>query len=414
LKINNIKSCKQIAIVWYWIEWKANYKFLQDINFLWNIEIFKNDRNLRNLKKFDLIIKSPWISKHKNIEILKLQKLWRISSSTDIFLNNAKWKFIAITWTKWKSTCSSILYSILKSKYWDNIKLIWNIWHPAISEILSSNTNDIFVFELSSYQIEDLKWKYFDLGLLINIFPDHLDYHLWFDNYKKAKKNIFNISKKVIYKNKGNFLNKENNKDRAIEVNQIDKTKIKAKGDHNISNMQFAIIAAKSFWIDLNQCLKVIYDFKPLKYRLEEIDIWNKIWVNDSISTTPESTLAWIKVYEDVLEWIILWWKDRWYDFNNLIDYLSSLDTLKAIVLLPENNKKILNIINKVFKRKIDIFESSNMKDIIEFLDTKCWIKSAILLSTASPSYNLYENYIKQWEDFIKNIKIHFNLLKNV
>ena len=413
MKLKNILNLKNIAIAWYWIEWKANHKFLNDIKFKWSIDILNSDKDFSNLQKYDLILKSPWISKYKYKEIFELSKIWKVSSSTEIFLNNAKWKFIAITWTKWKSTTSSITYSILKFKFWKNAKLIWNIWTPAISQLIWSKSDDIFVIELSSYQIEDLKWVSIDLGILVNIFPDHLDYHDWFDNYRKAKGNMFKISKKTIYKDENNFFSKVKWKKSIIKQIRINNAKIRLKWDHNKSNIQFAIIAAKQFWVNVNTCLETIVNFKWLPCRLQELKMWNKIWVNDSISTTPESTIVWVKVYQEVIEWIILWGKDRWYDFESLIIYLSKIPKLKAIALLPENNKKILTLIIKIFQRKPKILESSNMKKIIEFLDSYTWKNSAILLSTASPSYNLYENFLKQWEDFEQNIKSHFVFLKN-
>ena len=407
MKISEILVCKSIALLWFWVEWKANLQFLHSIKYSWTIDILKNDKQFVSLDRYDLLIKSPWISKYKNKEILLACQNWKLTSSTEIFLNNAKWKFIWITWTKWKSTVSTLIFKIFLEKYWDKVELVWNIWNPIISHIFW-DTDKYYIIEFSSYQIEDLKWILLDKWVLINVFPDHQDYHNWFENYKLAKENIFNISKEVIFlKNWKYFLSKKwiNKEIDIAKISNIDFSKVLLKWEHNKSNIIFCLILAHYYWIGLDLSLNVIYWFRGLDYRLQETKYKERIWINDSISTTPESTLAWVKVYEKNLEWIILGWNDRWYDFSNLIEYLSGIVNLKAIALLPENDKKNFELIKKYFKKDIKIIKSSSMPEIVEFLFKNTSACSAILLSTASPSYNLYKNYMAQWDDFIKCVK---------
>lgn len=400
MKIKSILSCNNIAILWFWVEWKANFDFLKKINFEWEITILENDSQFINLDKYDLLIKSPWISKYVNKELEILISKWKVISWTEIFLNNAKWTFIWVTWTKWKSTTATLIYKLLKEKFWANTELIWNIWNPAISYVFWAEEK-VYILELSSYQLEDLKWKLLDIWVLVNIFPDHLDYHWWFENYKKAKENIINISKEIIY-----FKDLEFDNVRKNILSDFNFSKVKLKWEHNLNNITLALIVALKFDIDIITCEKVIELFNGLPYRLEEFEFKNRLWINDSISTTPESTLAWVKVYENNLWWIVLWWKDRGYDFTNLIKYLSKIKTLNAIVLLPENDDKIHNLINDIFTIKPKILKSKNMSEIVNFLYDNTSNNSIILFSTASPSYNLYKNYMYQWDDFINNVKM--------
>lgn len=415
MDIKRILGWSNIAILGFWKEWRAVFDYLRQINYQWSVKILdQKEENwaFDSLWDYDLLIKSPWISRYLNEWIKKEYLKWKLTSWTEIFLSNCKWKIIWITWTKWKSTVSSLLYSMLNNQFWNKVKLIWNIWEAAISYLQNDNKDNIYIIELSSYQIEDLmindtkksdmnskKWEYLlDYGILVNIFPDHLDYHMWFENYKKAKMNIYNISKEVISFNDTQAFN--------IYLNEFDFSIFKLKWGHNRNNILLAIDIAKRLWVSSSNTQKVINEFVPLNHRLQEFNFANRVWVNDSISTTPESTLAGVKVYKDTIQWIILWWLDRWYDFNELIIYLSQLKNLWAIVLLPDNNEKILKLIKDKFVVLPKIFQSKDMLAIVHFLynnSTRNWV---IALSTASPSYNLYKNFEEQWNDFIEKIKL--------
>ena len=412
MKIQKILKLAKIWILWFWKEWKSIFLFLEQIWFKWKIFIFDQSfsekiddkkttiiswkKAFDNLFDCDFYIKSPWISRHIFPKIQKQFEEWKIISSTEIFLNNQKWKVVWITWTKWKSTTSSLIFAILKEEFWENVEFVWNIWNPWVEVLQKTNKDKIYVLELSSYQVEDLSWKnIINYWILLNIFPDHLDYHLWFENYKKAKLNLQNIST--------NFLN-SNTFDFSEEKKIIWK-KIKLKWDHNYKNALIATKIAKSFWISDFLIKKIICNFKWLPYRLEELREKNRLWIDDSLSTNPDSTLAWVKTYEKKINWIILWWLDRGYDFSELISYLSEIKNLKAIALLPENDLQILALIEKKFEIMPKIFISKDMNKIVQFLfenSEKNWV---IMLSTASPSYSLYKNYIEKSDLFKKSIE---------
>jgi len=410
MKISSLKN-KNIAILWFWKEGKSTLDFLMK---LWinhdkitildkithtsiislnsnerEIKIISWEKYLDNLDKFDVIFKSPWISPY-NSKILPYKN--KLSSGTELFFNNYNARVIWITWTKGKSTISTLTYEILKA-YWYNVKIVWNIWKPVLDEIdiLWWQEYDYIVYELSSYMLEDFSPNLF-IWVLNNVFPDHLDWHDNFNNYKKAKENILK-----------NALNKIDGK--IIE----NKTKFQTQliWEHNQKNISVVKEIFITIWIkDFNRFENTLKSFKWLSHRLE--NIWTFAWItfiDDAISTTPESTIEAIKSFNTEIWTIFLWWTDRWYIFEELVTYLIKYN-IKNIVLFPDSWDKIKLLLNNDF----NILETSSMEKAVEFAYKNTWTWKICLLSTASPSYSLWKNFEEKWNIFKEEIIKQNNL----
>ncbi|MCD5380882.1 hypothetical protein LR004_03045 [Candidatus Gracilibacteria bacterium] len=405
MKIEELKN-KKIAILGFGKEGKSTLDFLLrigskditvlDKNFINldedlypNVLEISGEFYLDNLESFDVIIKSPGISPYHP----KIQPYTnKLSSQAEIFFSNYLGKVIGVTATKGKTTTVSILYKILKNAGL-KVKLVGNIGNPVLEEInlVAQEKYDYVIYELSSYMLEGFVPK-LHIGVLGNIFPDHVDWHNnSLEIYTQAKLNILKnaehtLDGREILKNKNNIL-------------QNIKTPL--LGEHNIRNISLVNEICKIIGIPENILRDTVKTFQSIPHRLEKISEKNGIiFIDDAISTTPHSTIEAIKTFGKDIGTIFLGGLDRGgYSFEELVSYLKKYN-ISNIVLFPETGSQIKKLLNS----DLNILETSAMQEAIKFAFQNCKKGEVCLLSTASPSYNLYRDYIEQGEDFKQQI----------
>lgn len=373
-----------------------------------NIHFGKN--YLKSLKKYEVIIVSPGISP-KIFESF-LNKSHQLTTATQIFFNQCKGKIIGITGTKGKSTTSSLLYSMLKK---GGIKafLVGNIGKPALKALESDKKDNVYVFELSSYQLNYLKTSP-HISVFLNVFPEHLNWHKGLKDYSKAKSNILLYQIKedyLFYNNKDKTVNRLAKKGKAkkfpIVINKfIDNLYKKSNllGSFQKLNIAAAIDVAKLFNIPKKDIIKTIKSFKPLEHRLEFVGKYKGIsFYNDSISTVPQSTIAAINSLEKV-ETIILGGFDRGgIKYNELANIIIKKE-IKNLVFFPTTGKKIWRAIRKKTNKKFNVLFTTKMDSAIKFVYENAERKSNCLLSPASPSFNQFKNFEERGKSFKKYI----------
>jgi len=444
MKINELIN-KKIAILWFWLEGKSSLKFLQKIgssditildkdfkdDLVW-YKYISWDNYLDNLWDFDLIFKSPWISLY-NDKIIKYKD--KLISNADIFFDNYTWKVIWITATKWKSTSATLLYLSLKWA-WYNVKLVGNIWNPILEEvdILNNDLYDFIIYELSSFMLENLKPKLF-IWILWNIYPCHLDWHNnSMDVYIQAKLNILSNSSNVLINE--NFVNlfswesknfwklayySFDNEYFYINRKSIFENKdIIIAWEHNSYNISSVLWALDIIWDEklFKSLKKILSEFKWLSHRQEQIGIYNNIiFIDDSISTTPASTIEAIKTFWDKISSIILWGSDIYAfpdeSFQELAFYLEKYN-IKNIILFIDTWSKVFWDLSKnmsIWEEKIlnisssynpFVFKTDSMEEAVKFSYKNTKSNKICILSSGSPSFGLFKSYIDRASEFVK------------
>jgi UDP-N-acetylmuramoylalanine--D-glutamate ligase len=377
---------------------------------------------LKTIKNYDVVIKSPGVSPKVIAPYLQRKSSsakgyggQRITSQTEIFFENCPGKIIGITGTKGKSTTTFLIYEILKEGGL-RAHLVGNIGKPVLNLLLSATPKDVYVYELSSHQLHNIK-KSPHIAVLLNIYPEHLDYYKNFNGYKNAKANIARHQKK------NDFL-LFNAKDK--EVSQIAKKskakKIPIKGEYYSLDREAARAVGKIFKIPSQKIEKAIRDFKGLPHRLEYVGAFKGIkFYNDALSTIPETTIAALNLLGNKVETIFLGGFDRGLSFKNLAKKILR-SKIKTIILFPTTGEKIWNTFRVAEfpphrtrsgaglgqgKKLPKHFFVDNMRDAVKLAYKHTGNGKICLLSCASPSFSIFKDYKEKGNLFKRYVNLY-------
>src|SRR3989344_8400530 len=291
----------KIAILGYGVEGKSAEKFLKSS--LGNStakseieirDVKKQGRDyLKNLEDFDMVARSPGIP-FLAPEIQKAKKKGvEITSTTKLFFQNAKGVLVGITGTKGKGTTATLLYKILKASHLGvghpsgSIHLIGNMGIPMLDELPKLKKNSISILELSSFQLQDMDVSP-HIAAVLDISPDHLNYHKSFKEYIDAKSQIVSNppptpslfqgwdgkkikNKQVFYFSDNKFSKQiaQKSKGKKIAVLADKSLILKISGAHNLKNASMAATIARALGAEKSIINKTIRNFKGLPHRLE-------------------------------------------------------------------------------------------------------------------------------------------------
>lgn len=380
------EQVKSYLILGFGREGKSTQAFLS--KYFSNKKIGTSDKldgidYLKSINNYDVIIKSPGIPFYP--EIIKAKKSGKlITSATQIFFDNFKGKIIGVTGTKGKSTAASLIYDVLK-KGGKDVYLGGNIGKPALDLLDQTNENSIVVLELSSFQLEDLT-KSPHIAVITNLYPEHLDHHGDFENYKNAK---FNITK---YQTKNDYFIYNNNTTELKEFSKKTLAKTFPFSDSPI------FIIGHLFKVSNEKISQAIKNFKSLPHRLEFIGEFKSIkFYNDSLATIPQATIRALDILGRDVETLIAGGFDRGIDYSILGPAIDN-SKIENLILFPTTGEKI----SKVVSRDVKNFNVDNMKDAVKIAFEKTSPGKIVLLSPASSSFNLFKDYEDRGNQFKK------------
>lgn len=368
------------------------------------LEIGEN--NLNDLDLCDILIKSPGVSLYRPEIVRARTKGIIVTSGTNLFLANhdKTQKIIAVTGTKGKSTTSSMLYHVLK-ELGCSVALGGNIGVPLL-ELLPKITDDktkntqkatIVVAELSSYQCADLTGK-IDMAVLVNLYPEHLPWHMTHERYYLDKLNMVRQAESCFLNAKDEKTNElivamPNIKNKAIWFNEepLDVENFPLKGEHNLQNAAAVLKVIEALGLDRGKALKALQSFEPLPHRLQIIAKKNGItFVDDSISTTPETAIAAMEAFKGAPITLIMGGQERSQDYQALADYVNAHNV--CVVTLPDTGRRM--------DKLVQTHAAKDMQQAVTFAKKQTPKGGIVLLSPAAPSYNMYQNFEQRGIDF--------------
>ena len=382
------------------------------------------DNYLDNLEQYDIIIKTPGI----NIKVIDTSKIIdKLYSQLELLLLFNNQNVIGITGTKGKSTTTTLIYNVLKEQI-DNVVLAGNIGIPILDLLDKTDDNTLFVVEMSSHQLEYIT-KSPHIGVILNLYEDHLDHAGTIEHYHACKLNMFKYQtsddiaiycsdnqtlKEKVTKN--NFKSKQYQiseiydsnsitlKDNTVYYNNeplyIDNNNRKLLGKHNLENIMVTIFIAKLYNLDLKKAKKTIDSFTGLEDRLEYCGTYNEIkYYCDTIATIPEATISGIEALQNV-NTLIIGGMDRGIHYDKLIEYLNN-SNIDNIICMPTTG---YNIAKKLTNKK-NILLAETLDIAVKYAKEYTSKNGICLLSPAASSYEYFKNYIEKGNKFKELIK---------
>lgn len=424
----------KVAIAGYGVEGKVSYQYWQRLGH--NVTIV-DERDLspydlpygtssilgknafKALRDFELVIRTPSLPPS---HIRTSGKVW---SATNEFFANCPAPIIGVTGTKGKGTTASLIASILKSAG-KTVHLVGNIGVPALEELPRITTDDIVVFELSSFQLWDLE-KSPHIAVVLMIEPDHLDVHKNLDEYIEAKANICahqraedltiyhpanDYSRRIATKTAGQAKRyaiadddqvyvKQNTffvQDHAICPVEV----LQLPGEHNAQNACAAISAARVFDASDEVVAKGLRSFTGLPHRLKRVrEVRGVTYYDDSIATTPGSALAALRAFSEP-KLLILGGKDKGGDYRELIEECKATDT--HVLAIGANGKMIAKLCQKQHVAVTDL-TGKNMSEIVQQAQELAGSGAVVILSPAASSFDMFKSYADRGEQFVAAVE---------
>ena len=269
---------------------KCNYEIFDDFQNLKNLKYINKELLLKNLNNYDYFIVSPSIKINSNHFLYKYRN--KIIIDLDFLSIELKdQRVIGVTGTEGKSSTCYLIKEILQKKY--HVKIIGNFGNTILDskELKKSLSNiDFLIIELSSYQLDKIKYLKLHYALITNIYSDHLEYHNNIKNYVKSKfriqtllyVNSFLYVSKDLYLKFKNFISihKKN-----IVISRINTLKSRDLINQikyiNLSSIKYLIKD-----IDKKINLQSSLNIPPLKYRNQLVFNKNDLKIyNDSKCT---------------------------------------------------------------------------------------------------------------------------------
>ena len=382
---------------------------------------FISDADKDDLEQFSVVIKSPGVSVYKP-EIIRAKKNGvYFTSATNLFLAEAMCRekrptLIGITGTKGKSTTSALTAHILSGLGYKTF-LGGNFGTPLLEALPTLDVYDFIVAEVSSYQAADLECG-FDAALVNNLYPEHLNWHLSHEKYYQDKLNIFARTPKKIV-NGADAKLAEMTKDMQViafnvtdategfylengdvykgNVKYLSGTELPLPGAHNLANLcgALTLIQALGVKAEPEKIAVILSSFKPLPHRLQIVAKGDVCFVDDSISTTPETAMAALDVFAGRPITLIAGGFDRGQDYAELAKKIRQNNV--KVVTLPDTGSRICAEVQKCGG---EAYEAADMASAVRKAKEITPVGGVVLLSPAAPSYGVYKNFEERGKAF--------------
>ena len=379
----------------------------------------------------DEVVKSPGVPPTAPIMQKIAAKHIPVISEIELAGRYTDAKMVCITGSNGKTTTTLLTYHILKEAGL-NVGLAGNVGKSLALQV-AREAHDIYVIELSSFQLENMYEFRANIAVLLNITPDHLDrYEYKMQNYVNAKfrilQNMTPVDSFIFWQddpviqaqmrqitteaallpfaekeeeNTAAYIDAENNMiintpGRSISIPRAD---LALNGLHNLYNSMAAGLSASLLDIRKDDIRRALSDFDGVEHRLEHVDTIGGVeYINDSKATNVNSTwYALESMHRPTV--LILGGKDNGNDYSEILPLVK--EKVKGIVAMGKDNAKIVSFFDGV----VPVVDTHSLADAIEACRSMAVDGDTVLLSPCCASFDLFKSYEDRGRQFKQAVK---------
>ncbi len=409
---------------------KISDKYVEMLN-EWEIPFEQGGHTEELILNADEVIKSPGIPSTAAMVQKIEEKGIGVISEIEFAGRYDSAKKVCITGSNGKTTTTSLIYHLLKQAGL-NVGLGGNIGKSYAYQV-ATESYDIYVLELSSFQLDNVYDFKADIAVITNITPDHLDrYGYNMENYVKAK---FRITRNMDKDDCFIFCS-----DDEITINHLNKIVVKAQqlpftqkgevaqgafiqdekivvrykeqecdmfikelalgGKHNIYNSMAAALAAKAMDIDNDVIRDGLATFQAVEHRLEKVlSIRDVLYINDSKATNVDAAWYALECQSRPVIWIA-GGTDKGNDYSTLVPLVK--EKVKAMICMGIDNAKL----HEAFDGHVEwTYDVRSAEEAVKLADSIAASGDVVLLSPCCASFDLFKNYEDRGRKFKEAVR---------
>lgn len=337
---------------------------------------------------------------------------------------------VAITGSNAKSTVTTLM-GLMAQDAGVKVAVGGNLGRPALD--LTHDDPDVYILELSSFQLETTSNLNAEVAVVLNMSEDHLDRHGDMFGYHTAKHRIFQGVKKVVF-NRDDSLTRPLVPDvtpmqsfglNAPDLNQygvlredngtiwlargrerlLNSADMYIQGTHNVANALACLALGEAIGLPMDKMLETLKTFKGLEHRCEFVkEVQGVRYYNDSKGTNIGATLAAIDGLGAAIEAkggkvaIILGGQGKGQDFTALRDSLQQY--AKVAVLIGEDRP----VIEKAIAGTTTLLHAESLQEAVELCQQNTHAHDVVLLSPACASFDMFTGYPERGHRFVEYV----------
>lgn len=390
------------------------------------VEVVVGELSAALILKAERLVLSPGLSLATPVLVQAQQDGIPIVGDIDLFAEVAKAPIVGITGSNGKSTVTSLVGEMAKQAGWKTV-VAGNIGLPLLDVV--EEEADLFVIELSSFQLETTYHLPLAAATILNLSEDHMDRYDSMMDYTLAKQRIYHHAKLAVVNRADKatypiepvkeqrsfgFDQPERSQDYGVVGDDLVKgcevllsqAEMAQQGYHHILNALAAMALADAVKVPRQAQIEVLRSFQGLAHRCQLVGCWHGVtWYNDSKATNVGATLAALRSFSDYSRRIILiaGGQGKSADFAPLKPITQQL--LKTMILIGEDRDDIRAVCEGV----VEMHDQENLQAAISYAAQLAEPGDVVLLSPACASFDDFANYEQRGECFMRWVREHHN-----